>query len=104
MIVRLTTAFALMTMLGACDRFNAPEKQPNPDKKVEATSDRKDVNQPVEDAMRQIPPELRVAYHEAFKCELVANKTKGGTPIKVTPAYVKDLTARLRADPNIAKC
>ncbi len=65
----------------------------------------KKINAPVEDAMMSIPPELREDYQKAFACEVKRNKAKGDAKaINVTPEYVKDLTARLKADPSLAKC
>jgi hypothetical protein len=90
--------------LGACDRFKSADPAPKPTAAAAKPAARKvTVNQPVEDAMMRIPPELRESYQKAFVCEVNREKAKNKA-VDVTAAYVADLTKRLQENPGIAKC
>lgn len=93
--------------LGGCDK-NGGDGKPaaKTDAKQQAKpAAKKNVNQPVEDAMMQIPPQMRESYQQAFSCEVKRNKdNKDAKAINVTPEYVRGLVARLKENANLAKC
>ena len=94
---------ALTVLAGGCDRF--PEKPTKAPEKVapKAPQKPKTVNQPVEDAMMRIPPDLRANYQKAFICEVKREQARSKA-IEVTPAYVDDLVRRLKERPSITEC
>lgn len=110
--IMLIAAVAASFSLAGCDKIkemtgkgDAVEKPAGkaPEGKTEAPKPK--VNQPIEDAMSQIPPELREPFQEALKCEVKRNKDKGETKaINITPEYIGSLLGRLKADASIAKC
>ena len=100
MIIRALGAIMLISALGGCDRF---DNLTGNDVSAE-NSTPENIGQPVEDAMKQIPPELRISYHQAFSCEVKNSVAKGNGPIQITPDYVEGLLGRLQANPNITKC
>lgn len=105
MRLRIVAGAALILATTGCDRFKTSEAKPEPVKTEKAAAPaKKNVNQPVEDAMAQIPPEMRVTYQAAFACDVKANNAKKGKAIQITPAYVRELMGRLKANPGIAKC
>lgn len=105
MRIMMAGALAALTLaVGACERFpdqpgNTTAAKEEPKKPAKP----KTVNQPVEDAMMRIPPELRAPYQKAFICEVKRAKTSGKA-VEVTPAYVDDLTRRLKEKPSLAEC
>lgn len=95
----MVAAIGLLASTSACGT-----KEPEPTKKVEPAKkvDPKIVkNEPIEKAMSEIPPELRVTFQDALKCERERSEKKS---ITITPELIRDLTGRLKADPNVAKC
>lgn len=100
--VALVAAFTL----SACDKFGGGDKPAGKTAEVaKKAAPKKNVNQPVEDAMMQIPPQMRETYQAAFVCEVKRNKAKeDAKAIAVTPEYVRGLVQRLKDDPSIAKC
>lgn len=106
MRIIMAGALAAITLAtAACERF--PDQPGNTAAPKEEAAKKpakpKTVNQPVEDAMMRIPPEMRASYQKAFVCEVKRNKDSGKA-IEVTPAYVQDLTRRLKEKPSIAEC
>ncbi len=104
--MRLTsigTACAALLALAACGQSPENGTTPSPSPSPKAPAKPKTVNQPVEDAMMRIPPELRASYQKAFVCEVKREQARSRA-IEVTPAYVDDLVRRLKAKPSIAEC
>jgi len=101
---RIAAAVAMVAALGGCDRLKGDQ----PAAKTEAPAKpapKKNVNQPVEDALSQIPPTMRVTYQKAFACEVKRNNAvKGSKAINVTPDYVRGLMERLKEKPGLADC
>lgn len=104
MIIRITAAIAMVAALGGCDRFKSEE----PAAKTQAPAKpapKKNINPPVEDALAQIPPAMRITYQKAFACEVKRNNAvKDSKAINVTPDYVRDLMERLKEKPGLADC
>lgn len=55
-------------------------------------------NLAVEAALDEIPPEQVDAFFAALQCEMNAS------PRNMTADYIRDLAARLNADPSLASC
>lgn len=102
----------ILIAAGACALAACGGQKPNDPPKARTSAgakakpaSAKRINAPVEDAMMSIPPEMRADYQKAFACEVKRNKDKkDAKAIDVTPDYVRGLTARLKADPSLARC
>lgn len=110
--IMLMVAVAASFSLAGCDKIkeltgksDAPAAKPGASPAAKTEAPKPKVNQPIEDAMSQIPPELREPFQEALKCEVKRNQAKGETKaINITPEYIGNLLNRLKADASIAKC
>lgn len=102
-LIMIGTFLGAALCLAACDAAPDSRQEPAPAAKPKEKAKPRTVNQPVEDAMMRIPPDLRLDYQKAYICEVNREKAKSRA-IDVTPAYVDDLMRRLKERPSIKDC
>ena len=91
----ITAGFCLM--LAACGQGDQPKTQTA--RRTAPPAPR--VDRPVEDALAKVPPQQRVPFQSALACRVKAND---GKALTITAELVAELSAKLAADPSIAKC
>jgi len=93
-------ALAALAALSACqDEAASPTKAAVADTPPDPVQQKIDT---IEEAMSQVPPADRYAFHYALICEI--NQRGSDNAINIDAEYIRDLTARLKADPSIATC
>jgi len=106
---KLLVCAVVLASLSACNRMPWSHGQETKEKaqqqaETKAKSAKKTtVNQPVENAMEAIPPQLRVDFQKALECQ-IKHRAPGQPGIVIDEKFVRDLTSKLKADPSIAKC
>lgn len=118
-IIAMAASFAL----AACGTAEDKKKDPAPAETVDAAAkakavapaqpkteaqikvEQKKVQQTVEQAMADIPPELREKHQAAFNCSIERNnKLPAGQQKEIGVDTIRSITAQLKANPNANAC
>ena len=99
-------------LLAACggQESDAPAETLSESPASESTSapteaDQKAFNDSFESAMQAVPPESRDDFQKYLTCEIEKNNA---LPLEeqaqIDAAYIRNMTAKLKADPSLAQC
>jgi hypothetical protein len=83
----------------------APAKPGQPKTEAQIKNEQKQVQQTVEQAMAEIPPELREKHQAAFNCTIEKNNRLPAAQQKqIGVDTIKAITGQLKANPNANLC
>ena len=83
----------------------APAKPGQPKTEAQIKDEQKQVQQTVEQAMAEIPPELREKHQTAFNCTIEKNNRLPAAQQKqIGVDTIKAITGQLKANPNANLC
>lgn len=118
-LIAIAASFALAAC-GSSDEVEKPAKEskaevskpaaaapkPNqPKTEAQIKVEQKQVQQTVEQAMAEIPPELREKHQAAFNCTIEKNNRLPAAQQKqIGVDTIKSLTAQIKANPNANPC